>query len=62
MINCRSVVRGMLAMRRNRGQVNVAVKAGRTGFWIEAWTPVWHEGRGPYVSIGLGVAAIYRGY
>ena len=34
----------------------------RIRFWAHWWTPVWHEGRGPYVSIGLGVVAIYRGY
>ncbi len=31
-------------------------------FWTIWWTPVWHEGRGPYISIGLGLFAIYRGY
>ena len=31
-------------------------------FWIHLWTPVWHKGRGPYVSIGLGFIGIYRGY
>lgn len=34
----------------------------RWGFWAHWWTPAWHRGRGPYVSIGLGVIAIYRGY
>lgn len=32
------------------------------GFWAHWWTPIWHKGRGPYISIGLGVLAIYRGY
>ncbi len=31
-------------------------------FWIHWWTPRWHEERGPYVSIGLGLIRIYRGY
>ena len=31
-------------------------------FWAQWWTPTWHEGRGPYISIGLGIIAIYRGY
>jgi len=31
-------------------------------WWCHFWTPIWHEGRGPYVSIGLGWLAIYRGY
>ena len=32
------------------------------GWWAHWWTPSWHKGRGPYVSIGLGPIAIYRGY
>ena len=31
-------------------------------FWWNRWTPPWHDGRGPYISIGLGLIAIYRGY
>jgi len=31
-------------------------------FWICLWTPVWHKGRGPYISIGLGIFGFYRGY
>jgi hypothetical protein len=31
-------------------------------WWLHYWTPAWHKGRGPYVSIGLGFFAIYRGY
>jgi len=31
-------------------------------FWFHLWTPVWHKGRGPYISIGLGFIGIYRGY
>lgn len=31
-------------------------------FWLQMWTPIWHEGRGPYVSLGLGWLAIGRGY
>lgn len=31
-------------------------------WWWQWWTPSWHAGRGPYVSIGLGVISIYRGY
>ena len=31
-------------------------------FWMCLWTPTWHSGRGPYISIGLGIVAIYRGY
>lgn len=32
------------------------------GWWLHIWTPIWHEGRGPYVSIGLGPVAVGRGY
>ncbi len=32
------------------------------GFWTKAWTPTWHKGRGPYVTIGLGIVRIARGY
>jgi len=31
-------------------------------FWAHWWTPIWHEGRGPYISLGLGPIRIYRGY
>lgn len=60
-----SVWRGVRAMRRNHGPVNWSIRRQERGglrWWIIAWTPVWHEGRGPYVSIGLGIIAIYRGY
>jgi len=30
--------------------------------WICMWTPIWHEKRGPYISIGILFIAIYRGY
>lgn len=32
------------------------------GWWAHWWTPVWHRGRGPYLSLCLGFFAIYRGY
>ena len=31
-------------------------------FWVYCWTPAWHAGRGPYVSLGLWIVAVYRGY
>ena len=31
-------------------------------FWLSGFTPVWHEGRGPYISIGLYFFGLYRGY
>lgn len=30
--------------------------------WAIWWTPIWHEGRGPYISVGLLFFAVYRGY
>ncbi len=30
-------------------------------FW-SWWTPSWHKGRGPYISIGIGFLRIHRGY
>lgn len=26
------------------------------------WTPVWHDGNGPYITVGLYVVSIFRGY
>lgn len=34
----------------------------RIAWWLCLWTPSWHEGRGPYISLGLGFIAFYRGY
>ncbi len=31
-------------------------------FWFLLTLPPYHNGRGWYVSIGLGLFAIYRGY
>ena len=31
-------------------------------FWVHYWTPRWHEGRGPYFSVGLGFFRLMRGY
>lgn len=63
MRNWGSVVRGVRAMRRPfvEPQPGWAIRPCR-GFWAHWWTPVWHEGRGPYVSIGAGLFAVYRGY
>ena len=30
--------------------------------WIHIWTPVWHKGRGPYVTLGFKFFQIIRGY
>ena len=34
----------------------------KLGYWCHSWTPTWHNGRGPYISIGLGFCRIVRGY
>lgn len=44
-------------------QAKVAIKIRWFGCaWWQWWTPRWHEGRGPYVSIGFYFIAFYRGY
>lgn len=30
--------------------------------FIHYWTPAWHEGRGPYISIQIGRLRFMRGY
>ena len=37
-------------------------RKGLSMWWCHIWTPVWHKGRGPYITIGLGRVAFYRGY
>ena len=63
----RSVWRGIRAMRPNSEKHQPFSRIVFCGlrYWVFYtiwWTPSWHEGRGPYVSIGLGPFAIYRGY
>lgn len=69
MLDRGSLWRGLRAWRPGRGRVNYAVRRHDQGvphqggrFWLYAWTPFWHEGRGPYLSVGLGWFAVYRGY
>jgi hypothetical protein len=58
-----STWRGIVAMRRPFTEPAPRWSAAWCrGFWCDCWTPVWHEGRGPYVSLGLGFVAVYRGY
>ncbi len=68
-----SMWRGLVAWKPRRQPVNYAIRrvwrgypigsaTRASGFWVHAWTPTCHEGRGPYVSIGLGWVALYRGY
>lgn len=30
--------------------------------WCDCWLPAWHEGRGRYLSLGLWLVVVYRGY
>ena len=32
------------------------------GFWLHIWTPVWHDGRGPYITCGLWFIRFGRRY
>jgi hypothetical protein len=34
----------------------------KKSFFFNWWTPVWHEGRGPYISIALCRLRFMRGY
>jgi len=61
MLNPGSVWRGIRAQRGLRPRL-WAVRLQRWGFCLHAWTPTWHEGRGPYIVIALGWLYIARGY
>jgi hypothetical protein len=57
-----SVWRGIKAMKKGHDKVTYAFRFLNRHFWVNAWTPIWHDGRGPYISIGLWLFAFYRGY
>lgn len=61
MIDLVSVWRGLRVMKLRNG-AKWAVKWMPRRFWLDAWTPVWHEGRGPYLSCGMWLVAVYRGF
>ena len=62
-ISLGSVYRGLRAMSSKREFFrHWGIYWGRTRFWCHLWTPMWHKGRGPYVTIGLGCVAVCRGY
>jgi hypothetical protein len=64
-IDLGSFVRGIRVMTRHHGHVIYAIdrlERPYWGFWLHLWTPIWHEGRGPYISIGLGPIRFTRGY
>jgi hypothetical protein len=63
MVDARSTWRGLRTWRPRRQPVRYALRRQPMGgLWLHCWTPTWHDGRGPYVSIGLGPWALYRGY
>ena len=62
MISPRSTLKGLWVMRHPLRGVNYAIKFGRWGWGLDLWTPVWHEGRGPYISMRLGCIRFFRGY
>ena len=63
MINLDSVLHGLSAMTDLTTFFEYwAIHWDRQGFWLHLWTPTWHKGRGPYISLGLGWLKIYRGY
>lgn len=69
-IDMRSFFKGIMVMRWPHEKVNYALDwlpgNPRSHTWIHLWTPAYHEGRGPYVSIGIyvgfGTLRIMRGY
>ena len=58
----KSVWLGIKAMNQESKKANWAIKWLHRRFWLHAWTPVWHEGRGPYISCGVWIIAVYRGF
>lgn len=60
-IDWMSVYRGVRVMRL-RNKAWWSIKAMPKRVWLHAWTPIWHDGRGPYVSCGLWFFSFYRGY
>ena len=64
-VDMRSFWAGTRAMRWPHEHVNYQLEFTRgasRGWWLCLWTPVWHDGRGPYVSVGLWIMRFGRGY
>lgn len=60
-----SAARGLRAMSSRREffrHWSIRLVAGEPRFWLHLWTPIWHEGRGPYLTCGIGRLALLRGY
>jgi hypothetical protein len=63
MIDLKSTLKGILCMKKTHAKVSWEITFHFFGrAWIFAWTPTWHEGRGPYISIGFYFIRICRGY
>lgn len=66
MFNPSSAWRGIRAMHKSDARPKagwMVIRMERPWHvWCHLWTPSWHEGRGPYLSLCIGPLAIYRGY
>jgi hypothetical protein len=65
-VDLKSFFKGIFYMKIKHKKVNYSIRKltnphGK-GIWLCLWTPTYHNGRGPYISIGLWFFAIYRGY
>ena len=63
MFDIKSAIRGIKAMTKDHEKVNIKltfIKPKKPHF--DLWTPVWHNGRGPYITISFFIIAFYRGY
>jgi hypothetical protein len=60
--DAKSVWRGIRAMKRESKKAKWTIAWLPRRCWLHAWTPMWHDGKGPYVSCGIWVIAIYRGF
>jgi len=60
-VDLKSIKKGICAMRlKNNARWGYRIMPKR--FWLYFWTPIWHDGNGVYLSVGLYFIAIYRGY
>ena len=66
MVDIRSVIKGYWHMSWKESKKAkwgaVVLPKNERRFYFNAWSPIWHKGRGPYFSIGLWYFGIYRGY
>jgi len=56
-----SAWKGIKVMRL-RNHAKWGIKLMPRQLWFHFWTPIWHDGKGPYLSCGMWIIAIYRGY